>query len=217
MSGADKRFIYAGGCCRAVSFYKIFICRRVRYRSRIPSGDWVGHATEKQERGRARAGRRRHRLRRHRHQSAVHAEDHFRPRARAGAHAGQPDRRRIADLLGLDRHCLLQIRGPGPACGQPRRRRHHGAPGARAGRRRRPQAPALRAAPDRGVRRFAVLWRQRDHAGDLGPVGDRRPGGRRSSSWSACTRPSVMAPPASAAGSDRSCCCGSRRWRRWAS
>ncbi|KAF1858493.1 hypothetical protein Lal_00015010, partial [Lupinus albus] len=150
---------------------------RLRYQPRSLLENLVGYP-QQQEHGRPRAGRHRHRLRRHRHEPPVFAEDRVRPRARPAADEREPGRRRVADLLGPVRHRLVQVRDARAARRQPRRGRHHGLAGARAGRRRRPQAPARGAASHRRVRCGAVLRRQRDHARDLRAVRRRGAGSR---------------------------------------
>ena len=99
--------------------------------------------------------------------------------AKAASPDGQPDaggraRHRVADLLVADRRHLDQVRDPDHARRQSRRGRHSGP--ARAGQPapRQAQPTARRAGGGRPHRRDAALRRRHDHAGDLGPVRDRR-------------------------------------------
>ena len=121
-----------------------------------------------------------HRIRRHRDQPDLHDPDRVqsrRPASRADLHR-QRVRGCVNDLLVRDDHRHADLHHARDASRQQRRRRDHGAD--------HPAAPLDRHAKQaqddvagraRTVRRFAVLRRQHDHTGYLGPVRRRGPQG----------------------------------------
>ena len=98
---------------------------------------------------------------------------------RPAARPGQRARRAVAGVLVDDAGRHGQVRDGDHARRQPRRRRHPGADGGGAAQPADRLAAGLRRRHPRHLRHRAVLRRRRDHAGDLGAVGGRGPGGRR--------------------------------------
>ena len=169
------------------------------------------------------ARRARRRLRRHRHVAALRDEGVLRAgrtrTTRTPPIAGERARRAVAGVLVAADRRLRQV--PRCSCCAPTTR-------ARAARSRSPRSSSRSSSSNRGadrgpdparaVRHRPALRRGRDHAGDLGAVGGRRPVGAepeprrtsssrsRSRSSSACSWCSATAPARSARCSARSCC-----------